>query len=111
MIWPYDKTIKRVYETLHETLHEMLYEMSYETIYEMIYEMSYEMLYEMSYEMLYEMILGDFSRYYVYEKEAYNIKNVLCLNPRNSPDLLSDVFILCPVSQVIHEDRLMIFRS
>ena len=51
------------------------------------------MLYEMLYEMFYEMILEDFSGYYAYEKEAYNVINILCLNSRSSPDILSDVFI------------------
>ena len=51
------------------------------------------MLYETLYEMLYELILRDFYGYYTYEKEAYNVIDILCLNLRSSPDYLSDVFI------------------
>ena len=48
--------------------------------------MLYKRLYERLYEMLYEIIQRDFYGYYVYEKEVYNVIDILCLNPRSSPD-------------------------
>ena len=46
--------------------------------------------------MLYEIIQRDIYGYYVYEKEVYNVIDILRLNPRSSPDILSDVFNFMP---------------